>query len=80
VLFHQEAAYGGSPDAQFSGDRDLAEASTVELPYMYGVECRCYWPAQALAVLACVRKASPNLFPENLPSKSANTANIPAKA
>jgi len=59
VLMYVRSATGGR-----SG---FAETSTVELLYLVCVEGRRYRPVQALAVLACLRQASTNSFPENLP-------------
>jgi hypothetical protein len=52
---------------QSAGDFGFANAGTLELSYLVGVEGCCKWPAQALAVLAGMRQASADSFPENLP-------------
>jgi hypothetical protein len=53
-------------DLQAAGDFGFADAGTLELSHLVGVEGCCEWPAQALAVLACVRQAGADSFPENL--------------
>ena len=66
--FHlQYAPYRGPADLQPAGDLGLADARAGELPYLVGVESRRYRPAQALAVLAGLRQAGADSFPENLP-------------
>jgi len=67
IYLGKNAAHRGAPDLQAASDLRFANASTVELPYLVGVECCRYRPTQALAVLAGVRQAGANSFPENLP-------------
>ena len=52
---------------QAASDFGFADAGTLELSHMVGVEGCCEWPAQALAILTCVRQASADSFPENFP-------------
>ena len=52
---------------QTVGDFGFADAGTLELSHLVGVEDCCEWAAQALAVLACVRQSGAYPFPENLP-------------
>src|SRR5208337_4119548 len=63
----QDAAHGSSSNMQSAGDFGFANAGTLELSYLVGVEGRRQWPAQALAVLAGMGQAGPNSFPQNLP-------------
>jgi hypothetical protein len=49
------------------GDLCFADASTVEFPYLVSMESCSSRPAQALAVLACMRQAATDLFPGNVP-------------
>ena len=52
---------------QAAGDFGFAGARAVELPDLIGVEGRREWSAQTLAVLAGVRQAGADSFPQNLP-------------
>ena len=52
---------------QAAGDFGFADAGTLELSHLVSVEGCGEWPAQALAVLACVRQSGAYPFPENLP-------------
>jgi hypothetical protein len=52
---------------QAASDFGFADAGTLELSHLVGVEGCCEWPAQALAILTCVRQARAVSFPENLP-------------
>jgi hypothetical protein len=52
---------------QAASDFGFADAGTLELSHLVGVEGCCEWPAQALAILTCVRQSGADPFPENLP-------------
>jgi hypothetical protein len=52
---------------QAAGDFGFADAGTLELSHLVSVEGCCEWPAQALAVLACVRQSGADPFAENFP-------------
>src|SRR5579864_5125292 len=65
--FLQNAAHGGTADGQPTGDLGLADASTIQFPDLAGMECCCYRPAQALAILAGLCQASADSFTEYLP-------------
>jgi len=66
-LLRQDAAHGGPADRQAAGNLGLGHASAIELLDLVGVECCCYRPAQTVAVLAGLRQAGTDSFPENLP-------------
>jgi hypothetical protein len=51
---------------QAAGDFGFADAGTLELSYLLGVEGCREWPTQALAVLAGVGQTGAYPFPENL--------------
>jgi hypothetical protein len=57
----QDAAHRDAADLGF------ADACPVELANLVSVEGRCDWPSQTLAVLAGVRQACTDSFPQNLP-------------
>jgi hypothetical protein len=63
----QDATHRSAPKVQAAGDLGFADACPVELANLVSVEGRGDWPSQALAVLASMRQAGTDTFPQNLP-------------
>jgi hypothetical protein len=62
----QDSAHGGPPDLQSPGDLGLADALTVELPYLTGFEGCGLRPPQTLSIQPGMRQSSSHPLPENL--------------
>jgi len=55
----------GAANLQAPRDLGFADASTMQLPYLVGVETCGGGPAQPLTVLPCMRQAGAHTFPQN---------------
>jgi hypothetical protein len=62
----QNTAHRCAADLQTAGDLSFADAGTMQIPYLVGVETRGGGPAQFLAVLPRMGQPGAHPFPQNL--------------
>src|SRR6185437_13276800 len=66
-LHCQNAAHGGAPDLQATGDLGFGNTGTIQLPNLGGLKARSHRPAELFTVLPGVRQASPSSFAQDFP-------------